>query len=68
MITSVQAYRTPTGRGATCARRLGTNTLNLWRWRNGVRPNAEHLLALQDFARRLDLAHLLPTASVRRRS
>ena len=53
---------------AELARGLGTSTLNLWRWRNGVRPNAEHLLALQDFARRLDLAHLLPTASVRRRS
>ncbi len=53
---------------AELARQLGTSTLNLWRWRNGVRPNAHHLLALQDLARRLNLAHLLPTASVRRRS
>ena len=49
---------------AELARLLGTTTLNLWRWRNGVRPSAHHLLALQDFARRLDLEHLLPTASV----
>ena len=48
------------------ARLLGTTTLNLWRWRNGVRPNVDQLLALQDLARRLDLEHLLPTASVPR--
>ena len=42
------------------ARRLGTSTLNLWRWRNGVRPNMEHLLALQKLAAELGLAHLLP--------
>ncbi len=56
--------------GLTWAERacqLGTSTLNLWRWRKGVRPNAEHLLALQDLARRMGLAHLLPTASVRER-
>ena len=53
---------------AELARQLGTTTLNLWRWRNGVRPNAHHLLALQDLARRLNLAHLLPSASVRQRS
>ena len=51
---------------AELACQLGTSTLNLWR--NGVRPNAEHLLALQDLARRMGLAHLLPTANVRRRS
>ncbi|MXZ87240.1 MAG: hypothetical protein F4081_04285 [Dehalococcoidia bacterium] len=42
------------------ARRLGTNSLTLRRWRSGVRPNALHLLALQDLAASLDLAHLLP--------
>ena len=42
------------------ARQLGTSTLNLWRWRNGVRPNMEHLLALQQLAAELGLAHLLP--------
>ena len=36
---------------ADIARLLGTSTLNLWRWRKrGVRPNAHHLLALQDLA------------------
>lgn len=49
------------------ARRLGTNTLNLWRWRNGVRPNMEHLLALQELAAELGLDDLLPGASPRRR-
>ncbi len=46
------------------ARELGTSRLNLWRWRNGVRPNTDHLLALQDLARRLGLEHLLPTATL----
>ena len=46
------------------ARELGTSRLNLWRWRNGVRPNTDHLLALQDLARRLSLDHLLPTATL----
>ena len=49
------------------ARLLGTNTLNLWRWRNGVRPNMEHLLALQELAAVLGLDDLLPGASPRRR-
>ena len=53
---------------AELARQLGTSTLNLWRWRNGVRPNWHHLLALQDVACSLGLAHLLPAASVRSRS
>ena len=39
---------------------LGTSTVNLWRWRNGVRPNAGHLLDLQALARRLGLEHFLP--------
>lgn len=42
------------------ARRLGTTSLTLRRWRSGARPNALHLLALQDLAASLDLAHLLP--------
>ena len=33
------------------ARRLGTNTLTLRRWRAGTRPNALHLLALLDVRR-----------------
>ncbi len=49
------------------ARRLGTSTLNLWRWRNGVRPNMEHLLALQELAAELGLDDLFPGASPRRR-
>ena len=49
---------------AQLARELGTTPLNLWRWRNGVRPNMEHVLALQDLARRLGLEHLLPRARV----
>ena len=50
------------------ARELGTSRLNLWRWRNGVRPNTDHLLALQDLARRLKLEHLLPTATLHDRA
>ena len=42
------------------ARLLGTSTVNLWRWRNGVRPNADHLLDLQALARRLGLEYVLP--------
>lgn len=42
------------------ARRLGTSPLTLRRWRNGVRPDALHLLALQGLAASLDLGHLLP--------
>lgn len=48
------------------ARLLGTSTLNLWRWRNGVRPNMEHLLALQELAADLGLDDLLPGAGPRR--
>ena len=48
------------------ARLLGTSTLNLWRWRNGVRPNVENYLALQALAAELGLDDLLPGA--RRRS
>lgn len=42
------------------ARRLGTNPLTLRRWRGGARPNALHLLALQDLAASLNLTDLLP--------
>ena len=52
---------------ADIARLLGTSTLNLWRWRKRqVRPNAHHLLALQDLADSMDLGRLLPTARVRK--
>ena len=49
------------------ARRLGTNTLTLRRWRAGTRPNALHLLALLDLAEELTLAHLLPKGTFHRR-
>ena len=52
---------------AEMARLLGTNTLNLWRWRGGVQPNARHLLALQDLADGMGLGRMLPTARARRR-
>lgn len=53
---------------AEMARLLGTSAVNLWRWRfRGVKPNASHLLALQDLADDLDLGHLLPAARVRPR-
>ena len=42
------------------ARRLGTNPLTVRRWRCGVRPNAQHLLALMAVAGDLGLGHLLP--------
>ena len=53
---------------AEMARLLGTSVLNVWRWRGGVRPNAQHLLALQDLAESRGLGHLLPTARHRRPS
>ncbi len=44
---------------ADLARRLGTYPHTLWRWRNlGVRPSAEHMLALLDLADGLGLGHL----------
>ena len=48
------------------ARRLGTNTLTLRRWRAGIRPNALHLLALLNLAEELKLTHLLPKGTFRR--
>ena len=50
------------------ARLLGTSTLNLWRWRNGVRPNMENLLALQALAAELGLDDLLSPPGPHRRS
>lgn len=50
---------------ADMARLLGTTGVNLWRWRNGVQPNAAHLLALQYLADGRGLGHLLPTAKHR---
>ena len=51
---------------AEMARRLGTSTMTLWRWRyDGIRPNARHLLALQELAGSFGLGHLLPTVEVR---
>ncbi len=44
------------------AARLGTNPLTLRRWRQGIRPNALHLLALLEVAASLDLTHLLLVA------
>lgn len=44
------------------ARRLGTSPLTIRRWMNGVQPSAHYLLALQDLAEELSLAHLLPRA------
>ncbi len=44
------------------ARLLGTNAVNLWRWRNGVRPDTDRLLTLQAVARSLGLEHVLPVA------
>ena len=48
------------------ARRLGTSPLTLRRWaKHGVQPSAHYLLALQDLAEELGLAHLLPRAIAR---
>ena len=41
------------------ARRLGTYRHTVWRWtKSGVRPNAQHMMALLDLADDLGLAHL----------
>ena len=50
------------------ARLLGTSTLNLWRWRNGVRPNMENFLALQALSAELGLDDLLSPPGPARRS
>ena len=44
---------------AELARRIGTDTLTLRRWRGGVRPNSQHLLALMDLAGEMDLSDIL---------
>ncbi len=46
------------------ARRLGTSPLTIRRWLHGVQPTSHYLLALQDLAEELGLAHLLPRARV----
>ena len=44
---------------AELACRLGTYPHTLWRWRNmGVRPSAEHMLALLELAEELGLGRL----------
>ena len=51
---------------AELARRLGTSTLNLRRWKDkGVRPNWRHLVALLELAEELGLAHLFTAWTVR---
>ena len=44
---------------AELARRIGTNTLTVRRWRAGTHPNSQHLLALMDLAGKLGLANIL---------
>jgi len=38
---------------------LGTTPLRLRRWRRGVRPRAEYVIALLELAASLELVHLL---------
>ncbi len=51
---------------AETARRLWTYPLTIRRWRAGVRPDAQHLLALSDLADGLELGRLLRAERVRR--
>ena len=44
---------------AEMARRLGTHPQTIRRWRAGVRPNSQHLMALLRLAESLRLGHLL---------
>lgn len=45
---------------AEIARRVGTHPFTVKRWLEGMsRPNAQHLMALQDLADDLGLGHLL---------
>ena len=46
------------------ARDIGTDALTLRRWRAGVRPNAQHLLALLALANSLGLDHTLTASPV----
>ncbi len=41
------------------AERLGTTPLRLRRWRRGVRPRAEYVIALMELAASMELVHLL---------
>ena len=41
------------------AERLGTTPLRLRRWRRGVRPRAEYVIALLELAASMELIHLL---------
>ena len=49
---------------AELARRLGTSTLNLRRWKDGVRPHWHHQMALLDLAEDLGLLHLFTAWTV----
>ena len=49
---------------AEIARRLGTSTFNLRRWKDGVRPILRHLMALLELAHDLGLGHLFTDWSV----
>ena len=52
---------------AELARCLGTYPYTIKRWSEArVRPNAQHLMALQDLADRMGLGHLFSTRRVRR--
>lgn len=48
------------------ARRVGTSTLVMRRWRRGAHPTSEHLISLMHLAQDLGLAHLLQFAGTRR--
>ena len=41
------------------AERLGTTPLRLRRWRRGVRPRTEYIIALLELAASMELIHLL---------
>ena len=47
------------------ARRVGTSTLVIRRWRRGAHPSSEHLIALLNLAQDLGLAHLLQFVGAR---
>lgn len=44
---------------ADMARLLDMPGLNLWRWRQGIRPNRRHLAVLLELASQLSLGHIL---------
>ncbi len=49
------------------ARRVGTSTLVIRRWRRGAHPSSEHLIALLNLAEDLGLSHLLQFVGARQR-